>query len=154
LDTFVASWSAGYPRQNAVDSWLRLATGLADDGLWDDALQVMEHRRTATGRRGLPQVLVGDMALQRKDIPTAVRMYQSGMDAYPNAYGPWLAMARLAASTNQRNSNQQAVVGDFLQQAEKRGAPQDALDALRSQLGMNKAPEETDSTLPERTIIR
>ena len=81
-------------------------------------------------------------------------MYQQAMETHPDAYEPWMAMARLAANTNQRNQNRQAVVGNFLREAENRGASVEVLDALRAQVGLTAPTETESSVLPERTIIR
>jgi len=127
---------------------------LAGDKRWNDALRVLQYRQESTGSIGLPHVLLGDMALERNAIQDAVGMYQQAMEAHPDAYEPWMAMARLAANTNQRNQNRQAVVGNFLREAENRDAPEDVLDALRAQVGLTAPTETESSVLPERTIIR
>ena len=154
IDGFIRSWSEGYPGQDAADAWRRLALGLAGDKRWNDALRVLQYRQESTGSIGLPHVLLGDMALERNAIQDAVGMYQQAMEAHPDAYEPWMAMARLAANTNQRNQNRQAVVGNFLREAENRGASVEVLDALRAQVGLTAPTETESSVLPERTIIR
>jgi tetratricopeptide (TPR) repeat protein len=105
-------------------AWRMLALKAAFSGEWEAAGKVV----AAAGQEANTALVLGELALELGQIDRAQDYLREAARLAPQDYRPWLRLAEGALAGGNK-----AQAGGYVQEAERRGAPADAVRGLRSQ---------------------
>ena len=130
-DAFVNSYGVVMAMGGAQTSpWMLLAGACARANLWPAVERYLEAGRSQDARIGDPLLAAGDLALEFKQPDRAVAYVERAAQGSSGAPDPWLRLCDLAiASGNMPTARR------YLAEAEKRGAPAEAVAKRREQVG-------------------
>jgi Tfp pilus assembly protein PilF len=129
VETFLTEWpNPPKPEEGKPSAWALVVPMCATEGLWD-AAETYANTGASRGEVEHPLLLLGEGAIQMRQLDRAQDYLQRATQADPEDPTPWVLLANLALARGDASSARR-----LLGEADKRGASAEALAPVRERL--------------------
>lgn len=135
LESFLAEFPPPAAPEGVPAPTEQLAVLLASTGNWNGAEAVAKAGPVAGDAGRTVEMALAEMAVAMRDVERAESYWRQAAEKSPDAYAPWLLGADVALARGDAETAR-----GHLAEAEKRGAPEDALKARRDRLPQSAPP--------------